>query len=603
MPFQPASTSSDPDSSSDGYYFVLNTHYDYNYDPAPNYPHNWVPYSDEYFNPILIDPPRRTTDYIHKAAGRHTFNRYQSKQHHSSSKDVLFRNSPIKLPPRPSPHSKGLKQPNAQSPKRKRFSADRELPPHMQAPSQTPSSEYLEIANSPSTTLDDPTQSRKLLILDLNGTLVLRAPHVPRSWRNRASGHQQHANPEDDPTHPYNNPTAPRPLRTVYPRPYLGTFVEFLLHPNTKQWLDTMVWSSAQPHSVADMVEKSFGRRKDELKVIWARDTLGLAEKDYNRKIQTTKDLEKPWTQLNLPSTDTQPSSSDTLSTTQTKHSAKSTMLLDDSPLKAHLQPWNHVCIREYIAGLHTADVQLANLEEERRQATNPAKQSHADEGHAVIDQSGTGGEEGDPDTSSAVPGNAGSVASKEPNLSKTGAAPSAPAEYDPTLLAVIGVLDAARSESNIAGWLKGGGLWKSTVPSIGAAAITGEGLGADGGAGVEKVNSPVDEAHPQLVLGHDANAVVPLDAISTSPGNTDGRSEKRRKLSDDGEVVDSPLPGEHENVALKREHSRLEPAGGEKETMWFDDQHNAEYWVARGRKALLELGIEAVPGIAPGSP
>jgi hypothetical protein len=43
-----------------------------------------------------------------------------------------------------------------------------------------------------------------------------------------------------------------------------------------------MVWSSAQPHSVADMVDKCFGERKEELVAVWARDTLGLDEQAYS---------------------------------------------------------------------------------------------------------------------------------------------------------------------------------------------------------------------------------------------------------------------------------------------------------------------------------
>ena len=43
-----------------------------------------------------------------------------------------------------------------------------------------------------------------------------------------------------------------------------------------------MVWSSAQPDSVADMVDKCFGERKEELVAVWARDTLGLDEQAYS---------------------------------------------------------------------------------------------------------------------------------------------------------------------------------------------------------------------------------------------------------------------------------------------------------------------------------
>ncbi|KAG6838205.1 hypothetical protein C0991_001081, partial [Blastosporella zonata] len=61
----------------------------------------------------------------------------------------------------------------------------------------------------------------------------------------------------------------------------MPAFREYLFHSSTRAWLDTMVWSSAQPHSVNDMVDKAFESHKDELIAIWARDTLGLEEKDY----------------------------------------------------------------------------------------------------------------------------------------------------------------------------------------------------------------------------------------------------------------------------------------------------------------------------------
>lgn len=42
-----------------------------------------------------------------------------------------------------------------------------------------------------------------------------------------------------------------------------------------------MVWSSAQPHSVDDMVDKVFGVTKNELKAVWNRKSLGLSEAEY----------------------------------------------------------------------------------------------------------------------------------------------------------------------------------------------------------------------------------------------------------------------------------------------------------------------------------
>lgn len=150
-----------------------------------------------------------------------------------------------------------------------------------------PSLEYLALADTPSRRLSDPSESRKLLILDLNGTLVYRSPHTPRSQRpagrymgggGRGGGGGGYGSTgyED----PYKNSV--RPLRPVYARPYMPSFVQYLFHPKTRTWLDTMVWSSAQPHSVDDMVGRCFGELKRELLAVWARDTLGLLNHEYS---------------------------------------------------------------------------------------------------------------------------------------------------------------------------------------------------------------------------------------------------------------------------------------------------------------------------------
>lgn len=155
------------------------------------------------------------------------------------------------------------------------------LPPSLPPPSTSPgpaeaapagtagpSEDYLAQSLLPSLTLPPPADSppaspatpRKLLILDLNGTLLLRSPHAAPS---RARPHGQ-----------------PR-TRTAHPRPYMPALRSFLFHPHTKEWLDTMVWSSAQPHSVQDMVARCF-RGGEGLVAVWARDTLGLSHGDYS---------------------------------------------------------------------------------------------------------------------------------------------------------------------------------------------------------------------------------------------------------------------------------------------------------------------------------
>ena len=61
----------------------------------------------------------------------------------------------------------------------------------------------------------------------------------------------------------------------------MQSFQDYIFHPKTRTWLDTMIWSSAQPHSVHDMVDKCFGPAQENFAAIWARDTLGLKHYEY----------------------------------------------------------------------------------------------------------------------------------------------------------------------------------------------------------------------------------------------------------------------------------------------------------------------------------
>ncbi|KAL1671170.1 hypothetical protein EV122DRAFT_285245 [Schizophyllum commune] len=360
----------------------------------------------------------------------------------------------------------------------------------------TPSQEYLIHANRPSIPIHDPTSPRKLLILDLNGSLLVRA-----RWNGTES------------TEP-----GQRFVRKVHRRPYLQSFQDYIFHPKTRTWLVTMIWSSAQPHSVHDMVDKCFGRAQGNFAAIWARDTLGLKHYEYHQKTQTTKDLAIPWRKLRLnPGYGGKP------------HSASTTLLVDDSPLKARLQPYNHMAIREYDADTLRRD-RLAVLKDAVRSKARRAVDTHGNDDRREQQHEGETGapstakrkrssdDEGDeegkssededepepepapeseqPDDSSAVPGLNGPPLSKkqrkelarkerkrrkrerrmasanpQTGLKNTNARSSSPppppspidapvAGVDATLLAVVGVLDAIKREDNVAGWMRQGALW-----------------------------------------------------------------------------------------------------------------------------------------------
>ncbi|KAK1920903.1 hypothetical protein DB88DRAFT_112611 [Papiliotrema laurentii] len=268
-----------------------------------------------------------------------------------------------------------------------------------------PPPEYLELSR-PVTKLTSPSSSiiPKLLVLDLNGALIYRSGS--RSTE-----------------------------RTIYPRPYLGNFLEYLFGPqpnvpvhadfdsDSRPW-EVFVWSSAQPHNVRAMVETGFGRKWTEgvfdnvnsenasagekgegrLLGVWARDKMDLSSNDYNRKVQTFKDLRKVLTHLAEPDTGS--------SRPPRVFDEKRVFLLDDSPLKAVNQPWNQLVVPEYGIKEFQASKEAIRLDD------------------PLAEGSG----------------------------------------MDRALLAVIGILEELRTVGNIPAWVRGGGLMANQKDDIDSA-------------------------------------------------------------------------------------------------------------------------------------
>ncbi|KAJ3919650.1 hypothetical protein F5877DRAFT_20398, partial [Lentinula edodes] len=330
-----------------------------------------------------------------------------------------------------------------------------------------PSSTYLRLAEQPSVHLTDSTQTRKLLILDLNGTLLYREPRT-------RDGYDPYALNES------------RPLRPTHTRPYMTSFKAFLFHPETRKWLDTMVWSSAQYPNVKDMVGRCFGEEEVEgLVALWDRKFLGLSETQYRNKFQTTKNLAKPWALLPL-STFSGPTkmlseawdrvnSGSRLNNTSflnslleenhltrndlLSHSALSTLLLDDSPLKARMQPYNHVCVPEYEGKFYARDVRIAEARD---------GDAFSDDIAVAVERTETSSSE---DIASAGVGKRKRSRSLSPQLlprnhkkmkrlSPEYDADDLSQQHDHILLAVIGLLEALKYESNVAAWIKDNGLF-----------------------------------------------------------------------------------------------------------------------------------------------
>jgi hypothetical protein len=105
-----------------------------------------------------------------------------------------------------------------------------------------------------------------------------------------------------------------------------------------------------------------------------------------DNKTQTTKDLNKPWKKL-----------------IGHGHDARSTVLIDDSALKARLQPYNHLCLSEYDAAARSRDSRALSQRDTKRAEWE---------------------------------------------------------KFDNMLLAVIGILDEIQHQDNVSSWIKNGGLW-----------------------------------------------------------------------------------------------------------------------------------------------
>ncbi|KAG0173424.1 hypothetical protein DFQ30_008034 [Apophysomyces sp. BC1015] len=157
--------------------------------------------------------------------------------------------------------------------------------PATESSDREPSKAYIAISELPSTHLSNSPE--QLLVLDLNGTFVQR----------------------------YQN-------QGMFVRPHGAEFLDFIF-----QNFKVVVWSSAQPRSV-DMMCRMFGRHRPKLLFEWDRTMFGLSEKEYYQKTQTVKDLRRIWCELSFDATNT--------------------IMLDDSPTKAILQPYNSVHLREF---------------------------------------------------------------------------------------------------------------------------------------------------------------------------------------------------------------------------------------------------------------
>ncbi|KAJ2822287.1 hypothetical protein IWW50_004273, partial [Coemansia erecta] len=159
---------------------------------------------------------------------------------------------------------------------------------------------------------------KEMIVLDLNGTLVWRGPR--KQDRSRSG----------------------------YGRPYLAEFLRFALDN-----FAVMVWSSAQPGSVSDMMNKLLSPYCKEFVRVWDRRFCDI-DGQYFAKSRTVKDLERICNGFNLADSPncnvygTYNGYTGVCSGPKDRWTLDNTIIVDDSESKTALQKDNHVFVSTF---------------------------------------------------------------------------------------------------------------------------------------------------------------------------------------------------------------------------------------------------------------
>lgn len=345
------------------------------------------------------------------------------------------------------------------------------------------------------------------------------------------------------------------------------------------------------------------------------------------RKVQTVKDLAKPWLQLPLlvhrtsspdPSAASIPHANRSLSpvirdsiapSNHQAHSALTTLLLDDSPRKAELQPYNHVCIGEYSAERRAKDLEIFTKEwEAAQQAAEAESEENQDEYSAPRDDVEVKNNAAEDASVSKKRKRKDKKLKKRAALLETQKAMIPAGPYDETLLAVVGVLNAIKHQSNVAAWIRAGGLWGP--------------VGVSGDAPTRKADIPsaAPSSHPiedkqrveaSLNSSYGRSSLYDDPQYSADTQMPGAKKHKRKHLRDVTDANDSHDKAGNDAVVVAAVASQSSPHPIEptadvlvdteispSPTMWFEHPATISFWSNRGREALQELRIPVEHGI-----
>ncbi|SCV73728.1 BQ2448_6158 [Microbotryum intermedium] len=216
--------------------------------------------------------------------------------------------------------------------------------------------------------------------------------------------------------------------RSPIARPYLATFLSYLVSraEGSPRWV-LAVYSSARAKNVLTLLaavglvdhdrasamqggQVWEAEEGDALALVWSREKMGLTPKEFDLDVETTKDLDPLWRVMGG---DLGP---------------KRTVLLDDEMGKAATQPYNHLPIEPFL------------LDPASLPPTTP------------------------PPRSATLPRGSRAPSVELPRALATGIPSTHPCGEDEALLSTIYLLEQLRPQSNIAGFIRNGGLGRTEI-------------------------------------------------------------------------------------------------------------------------------------------
>jgi len=151
--------------------------------------------------------------------------------------------------------------------------------------------------------------------------------------------------------------------------------------------------------------------------------------------------------------------------------------------------------------------------------------------------------------------------------------------EYDETLLAIIGILDEVKHQSNVASWVKANGLWGPYRHR-------------------DPANFDVDTPTHENVRKSREDITTLSDSGSVDSGRR-GEGKKKRRDAVTAFFEASVMEGPEDSGSPYAPAIEQPNQTNTSETpLWFDNPPTMRHWVDRGRNALETLGIPVGHGL-----